>query len=351
MRLKPEAIKAHFDKQFRQGKGLVDSSTFAVWISSDEALFRNEVADEVRALCRDLGFTQRQLHQAGTDFDWKGLAQQFETASLFAEQTILQIHLLTLPSDAGRKVLLEWLRQPPADTFVLILSNRIETKTLNTKWFKTFEQSQPHVPIWPLRTEELSGWLSRRAGANGLHLTRPALSLLTQYVDGNLLAADQELKKLALLHGKEQIDERHIADAISDSSRYTVFDLTDACLEGKSAKSVSIVLHLRSENIADPIILWALTREIRVLGKILRAKASGASDQDACQQAGVPRFRQQIYRGHIGRLRPALLKQAHQLAVLCDAAVKKANSLPLEQLLCDLALAVSGSAPKTTAIV
>ncbi|GAA3968719.1 DNA polymerase III subunit delta [Allohahella marinimesophila] len=351
MRLKPEGIKAHFDKQFRQGHGLADSSMWAVWISSDEPLFRNEAADEVRAQCRELGFNQRQVYQVGTDFDWNGLAQQFETASLFAEQSVLQLHLIALPSDAGRKVLLSWLERPPADTFVLILSDRIESKTLNTKWFKQFEQSQAHVPIWPMKSDGLASWLARRANQAGLHLTAPALTLLQQYIDGNLLAADQELRKLSLLHGKSQIDERHIADAISDSSRYTVFDLTDACLEGKGEKAVSIVLHLRSENVADPILLWSLSRELRVLAKILRAQASGANFQDACQQAGVVRFRQQAYKQHAARLRPARLKQAHQLACLCDAAIKKANPLPIEQLLCDFALALSGQPPKVCAPV
>lgn len=284
-------------------------------LSGEEALLLNEAADTLRRAARAQGFSERESHDANLPgFEWEPLLQSMNSLSLFAEKKLVE---LRCPKKSlNDPVFLAYWQHPNPDVVMVVVTDKLDKKTVDSQWFSALDKVGALVQVWPLKTEELPAWLAQRARQQGLQLSAAALAVLQQRVEGNLLAAVQELEKLYLLYGDAPIDEQQLADAVADSTRYDVFALVDKLLEGNSADSLRILHHLLEED--DKIVfalLPNLLRELRTLAQVREAVDGGQAAAGLLQRNGVWPQRQGLFQMALKRLTLQQIYQAiEQLA-------------------------------------
>jgi len=198
------------------------------------------------------------------------------------------------------------------------------------------------IQVWPIEAQRLPAWIEQRLTAAGIRPSRDAVRLLADRVEGNLLAARQEIEKLLLLHGEGPLDAGQLAAAVADSARYDVFELVDSALRGDAPRCVHILDGLRTEGLAAPVVLWALHREVRSMAQISADVAKGLSPEHAISRAKVFSKRTGLVRQGLGKLRTAqwlgLLDRCQQ----ADDAIKGGLRQEPWLLLEDIVLAMCG---------
>ncbi|MGB1203168.1 MAG: DNA polymerase III subunit delta, partial [Alloalcanivorax venustensis] len=229
-------------------------------VAGDEPLQQDECLDALRAAARQKGFDERHRFSADTGIDWNALLNESQSMSLFGGRRILELVLLEKrPDKAGSQILRDLLDHPNDDTLILIRCSRLDRrKDWNSAWVKAVEKVGAVVEIWPVEGKQLQHWLRDRLAALKLTIDDDALELLIQRSEGNLLAAAQEVDKLALLATDGRVDAATVQQAVGDSSRYTPFDLTDATSGGDANRALRILRTLRAEGVEAPVVLWAL---------------------------------------------------------------------------------------------
>ncbi|MGD8999563.1 MAG: DNA polymerase III subunit delta [Granulosicoccaceae bacterium] len=296
MKLKAEQLDSHL------AAGLVP----VYIVSGDELLLVQEAADAIRAAARQQGYATRELMHVDKSFDWQQLLDAAGTMSLFAERKIVELRMPTgKPGDAGRKALMAWCERPPEDTLLLIITGKLDAATQKTKWYTTLEQAGVALTLWPLELRQLPGWLGARLRQRGLEADAAALDLLAERVEGNLLAAAQEIEKLHLLHGEGRLRVDDIADAVTDNARFDIYRLMDTALEGDSLKTARTLERLREEGIEPVLVLWVIARELRTLAQMATDCAppgGGRPDPAAVDQA--------MTRARVWQRRKILIKKA-----------------------------------------
>ena len=246
------------------------------FIHGDETLLVNECADAVRRAARQQGFSDRQVFSADSGFDWNTLLAASDSLSLFSERRILELRLPTgKPGREGARALCAYAERLPADTVLLIISAKLEAAARKSKWVQMLDRVGVSVPVWPVEAAQLPAWIDRRMRAHQMLPSRDALQLIADRVEGNLLAAAQEIEKLHLLHGPGALDLETVAELVADSARYDIFVLVDAALAGDATYAQRVLTGLRGEGVEPVLVLWALTREIRSLESMSRAVQGG----------------------------------------------------------------------------
>ena len=332
MRLRAEQLTQHL------GKGLAP----VYLVSGDEPLQLNEACDAIRAAAREAGADNREVMEAGTGFDWNTLLAEAASFSLFAEKKIIDLRIPSgKPGREGGKALAEYCGNPPPDTLLLLTLPKLDRQQQGSKWFKSIEKLGAVVQIWPVEPAQLPQWIERRMRSAGLEPTREAVQILAERVEGNLLAAQQEIEKLLLLHGAGPIDAEQLTAAAADSARYDAFELVDSALRGEAVRCLHILEGLRGEGVAAPVVLWALHHEIAQLGAIAVDRAKGMSIDHAMTRARVWDKRKPLLRRALGRLRPAQWLALLDECQAADAAAKGADPrdpwLLFEEILARLA--------------
>ena len=223
------------------------------FIYGDETLLVNECADAVRAAARQRGYSDRQVFSVESGFDWNSLLAASDSLSLFSERRILELRLPTgKPGKEGAGVLRAYAERPPEDTLLLVVSAKLEPAARRSKWVRALDKAGVSVPVWPVEPAQLPAWIDRRMRAHGMQPSRDALQLLAERVEGNLLAADQEIEKLYLLHGSGSLDLETVTELVADSARYDIFGLVDAALAGDAVYAQRILGGLRAEGV-EPV--------------------------------------------------------------------------------------------------
>ncbi len=292
-------------------------------VSGDEPLLVQEALDAIRACARDQGFGARELHVASTGFNWTELTAASANLSLFAEKRIVELRLPTgKPGRQGGASIIELLGNAGDDLLILISAPKLDRSAAASKWAKAVESRGALVQVWPVDLRELPSWINRRMQKAGLRPDRNAVRLIADRVEGNLLAADQEIEKLRLLLGEGEVTGEDVNKAVANSSRYDVYKLADAAVGGDPSRALRILDGVRAEGVEPVIVVWALTRELRVLGKLADRVQAGAELGSALQKSGVWRNRQGIVRSCIARHRTADFYKLVKLARRADAAAK-----------------------------
>ncbi len=312
-------------------------------VSGDEPLQLGECCDEIRAAARSAGFGTREVLEAGGGFDWQQLGAEAAAFSLFADRKLIDLRVPNgKPGAEGSKAIVAYCDNPPPDTALLVTLPRLDRQQQNSKWFKALDALGVTVQVWPVDPQRLPGWIEKRMQRAGLQPTREAVRMLADRVEGNLLAARQEIEKLALLHGAGPLDATQLAAAVADSARYDVFELVDSALRGETERCVHILDGLRGEGLAPPVVLWALHRETRSMAQIAADVARGQPPEQAISRAKVFAKRSGVVRQGLSNLRTAqwlaLLDRCHE----ADRAIKGLGSAQPWLLLEDIVLAMSG---------
>lgn len=269
------------------------------FVTGDEPLQVMESADAIRAQARQLGFSEREVMDADSGFDWSLLLDAANSMSLFAEQRILELRMPSgKPGKQGSQALLDYAQRPADDAVLIITAGKLEGSAKNSKWFKALDQAGAVVQCWPVPPHELPRWVEQRMAAKGMRAERDAVALVVERVEGNLLAAAQEIDKLFLLYGAGHIDLQQVTAAVADSARYSIYDLVDSALVGDLPRTSRIVGGLRNEGVEPVLVLWALSRDLRMLTGVAQANMS----QDAAlAKAGVWENRKALLRKALTR--------------------------------------------------
>lgn len=314
-------------------------------VTGDEALLVQESVELIRAQCKAAGFDERKVMNVDRQFDWTSLTEESNNLSLFAEKKLIELKLGSAkPGAPGSKALQAYLASPPEDHILLIEAERLDAATLKSKWASTIDKAGAIIQIWPIGIEEMPRWLSQRAQVMQLDLDRDALALLSERLEGNLLAARQELEKLKLNYPGQTISSDDVIASVEDSSRYDIFNLTDACLKGDSQQAVRIISHLRTEGLEPSICLWALSKETRLLDALRTASDQGQPPQQVFKKYRVINKRQSPLLNTSRRLSMRDIEQLLKLCKLSDEQIKGLHkgASPWETLQ-DIALILAGT--------
>ena len=231
-------------------------------ISGDEPLLAGEAADAVRARARAAGFSERDVHVAERVGDWEEVRGSARNLSLFGARRVFEIRMGARPGAAGNAALVALLEARDPDTLFLILTPRLDREAQGADWVRALEAHGGWVQVWPVDAARLVGWLRGRARRLGLEANDEALELLAERTEGNLLAAHQELSKLALLADGASVTPEKVLASVADSARFDVFQLSDAVLSGAAARALRVLAGLRAEGTEPTLVLWALTRAL-----------------------------------------------------------------------------------------
>ncbi len=240
----------------------------------DEPLQLREAADAIRRRAREQGFSERTCLEQGPQFDWSALAGEAGSLSLFAERRLIELRISGDGIGAdGAKAVRAYCDRISDDVLLLMLAPKLDWKTLKSKWAEVLDRHGVIVQVRQLQGQALLKWLHQRLVTHAFQPTREAVMLLAERVEGNLLAAEQEITKLKLLREPGALDAEALLAAVNDSARYDLFDLTDAALAGDRARVDRVLRGLAAEGTAEPLVLWVLAREIRKLAAVAFAVA------------------------------------------------------------------------------
>lgn len=282
-------------------------------IAGSEPLRTQECADAVRAQARAEGYSEREIFDVDASFDWDTLAAGFQALSLFATRRVFDVRLPTAkPGKDGATLIAEFCANPVPDT-VLLLTGGEWSNAHRGKWVDAITGAGHFVPVWPLKPHELPGWLDGRMRARGLHASRDAVELLVERVEGNLLAAAQEIDKLALLMGAGEagagsggrhgvaIDAKTMLDVVADSARYDVFALVEAALGGEPARAVRMLATLRAEGEQVPGLMGWVSGELGKVAGFAATAARGGNVAAEMKAARIWDSKQALYTRALAR--------------------------------------------------
>jgi len=264
-------------------------------LAGEEPLQVLEAADAVRGAARQQGFDEREVLHAESGFDWSQLATAGATQSLFSERRILELHLPDKgPGQPGSAAIINYAKDPPEATLLLIVAPGLASNARKTAWYKAIAKAGVVMYAWSLPGSRMTGWLEQRARSRGLRLDREAIALLASHTEGNLLAAAQEIDRLALLHPDETVGAAQIAAAASDHARFDIFDLPTKAIDGDVSGALHSLARLREEGVDAVPITWALVNDIRLLYRAARAARRNQIDAVMAKVFMPPQRKRQI---------------------------------------------------------
>jgi len=311
-------------------------------VTGDEHLLVDEALDAIRSVARDRGFTSRDLHVATAGFDWAHLRDSSSNLSLFAEKRIVELRLPTgKPGRVGSQSIADLVDTTDSDLMLIVSAPKLDRNAQSSKWVKSIDAKGVNIQVWPIDVRELPGWIAERMRRAGLQPDRGAVSLIADRVEGNLLAAGQEIEKLRLILGEGKVTAADISAAVANSSRFDVFNLVDAALTGDAKRALKILRGLRGEGVEPVIVVWALTRELRTLASLTDTVAGGVDLASGMQKSGVWRNRQALVRSCIGRHQHGDFHRLLKAANLADQAAKGQSGADPWQLSTDIVLGMS----------
>ncbi len=296
----------------------------AYLVAGDEPLLVDEALEQIRAAARRDGFETRELHVVDRSFRWADLESDADNLSLFATRKIVELRMPTpRPGDTGSRTIASLAERNDSDRLLLIgAGEKLDSSAARTAWVKAIEEHGVLVEIWPIERGELPRWVQQRAAAAKLKLTPAAAQALAERVEGNLLAADQEIKRLALTAAGEAVDEAEVLESVANHSRFDAFALADAVLAGEAARAFKILWSLRAEGVSPVLISWALNRDIGLLSQLDYAVRHGDNLEGALARQGVWRRRQALVKQALKRFKTRQLAALLTEAAQVDAALK-----------------------------
>ena len=312
-------------------------------VSGDEPLLVQEACDSIRAAARRQGFSEREVFHADTHFNWQLLAESANTLSLFAEQKVIEVRFNGKIPDTGSKVLQHYCSNPNPSSLILLVAPKLDKTATNSAWYKALDKIGQHVALWPLSEKELPRWMQTRLEAAGLTTEPAALQLLCAKVEGNLLAAVQEIEKLKLYCTGETLTEAFMTQAVTDNARFDVFGLVDKTLQGDAAAALRCLHGLKAEGEDSILVIWALAREARVLAAMIESPLQDSKSLEAIARSqGVfdPHF--SLMRQALPRFKPAQLRLVLRECALADKATKGASKVNPWDILQEAVLTLAG---------
>ena len=318
------------------------------FVTGDEPLLVQEALDTIRSACKKNGFDERKILEVDRKFVWQSLIEDSNTLSLFSEKILTELRLgSSKPGAPGGKIVQAYCKDLPEDKILLISANKVDAGTLKTKWCSELDRVGAIIQVWPISLNEMPQWLGQRAYKMGLQVEPDAIQLLSDRLEGNLLAAQQELEKLKLLYpdNTKSIDTDKVLQSVSDSSKYDIFNLTDACLNADPRLCAKIINSLKLEGLEISIALWAMSKELRLLAALVRANLKGMNIQTVFKEQRVIQKRQSQLSQAARRLSLTGIQQLLDQCKLVDDLIKGVQKgVSPWDIITDIAFGIAGVA-------
>lgn len=311
-------------------------------ISGDEPQQVGELADLIRKTAKAQDYSSREIFFADKQFDWRQLNSAADTLSIFADKKLIDLKLSSPPGQEGGKAIAAYCQHPPEDTLLLITTGKIAKETQRSAWFQAIDKIGVIIQVWPPSEQELLPWLQTRMQQKGMSAEPKTIQLLASRVEGNMLAAAQEIEKLYVLYGAGNISPQQIIDAVADSSRYDVFKLVEVVLARKPTKILKILDSLNAEGVAPALALWALTREVRIL-VCLKAAKPQSEKENIFRNNAVWGERKQLLELAAKRLSHAELNKALLMGARADRQSKGQQQGDVWETLLQVCLVLSSA--------
>lgn len=312
------------------------------FVTGDEPLLVGEVTDAIRSAAREQGYEERESHSADARFDWAALIGGLDNLSLFANRKIIEVRLTTgKPGREGGAALVDLVGNPPQDTLFIITSPKLDKRTSATKWATALEQEGVRVDIYMPTPEQLPAWLAARMRQAGLDCDDEGIDILAARIEGNLMAAQQEISKLQLLVGEGRVTGDMVRRSVADGARFDVFQLADAAIGQDTTRAVRILFGLRKEGIAPALVSWALAREVTQLITLWTKVDQGNPPGRAMSEARVWRNRQPLFNRALASHDEHSIRELAAQAALTDRVVKGASPGQPWNALLDLLVSIA----------
>ena len=292
-------------------------------VHGEAMLLAIEAADAIRVAAREAGYTEREVIIAEQYFKWAELRNSAQSMSLFSTRKIIDLRIPSgKPGIEGAQALQEHCENLNPDTLTLISLPQLDSATMKSKWFSAIEQLGIVVNANEVPLAALPMWLAGRLKRQGQSADEDTLAFLAQRVEGNLLAAFQEIQKLALLFPAGPLSFEQVKDTVMDVARYDIYKLSEAMLTGDAERYARILEGLRAEGTATVLILWTIAEDIRTLAKVSRAIQQGGNIANALREARVWGVRQKLVERAVRRFTPVFAERALRQAALIDKLIK-----------------------------
>jgi DNA polymerase-3 subunit delta len=287
----------------------------------EEPLQKLEAIDAIRAAAKQQGYLERISLTADAQFDWNELSNELQAMSLFAERRLIELELVQQKlSPAANEQLKNLPQQLHSDIILLIHGERSHSDVSKLAWFKQLQTQAVQIPIYALDERQSQQWLSQRARQLQLQLSSDAIALLQQHCAGNLLAARQELEKLALSNLPQPLDANALSSFLADHSSFTVFQLTDAILQGQTDEALHRLQRLCQQDTEPVIIAWQLQKEVLQLRQLQQAPQHSLND--TFKSLAIWPKRQPLYQNALKRLSASWLDYLLQELAAFDRLYK-----------------------------
>lgn len=246
------------------------------FISGDETLLVEEACALIRSKAYELGISVRDVFEVTKHFPWDNFSKAAGNLSLFGDRKLIELRLDSVKLDAfGITAIKNYCAHDDSSDVLLIIAPKLEAGWQKIGWLKKIEESAVFLQVWPIEAKQFPEWIFKRLKQRGLMADADACKLLAEKVEGNLLAANQEIEKLALLYGAGKITVAEMLDTIANSAHYNIFNLVDYALSGDLKKTIVSCDVLQKEAVEPILVLWSLARELRNLIKLAKAKEQG----------------------------------------------------------------------------
>lgn len=296
-------------------------------ISSDEHLLALEAADKIRRAARANGYSERDVLTVERSFKWGELLAANQALSLFGDKKLIELRIPTgKPGKDGGAALQAYTKDLSPDNLTLITLPKLDWQTAKAAWVASLQQAAVYIEIPTIERAALPNWIGQRLAAQGQSADRQSLDFIADRVEGNLLAAHQEIQKLGLLHEPGKLSFEQIHDAVLNVARYDVFKLSEAMLAGDPARLVRMLEGLKGEGEALPLVLWAVAEEIRTLLKLKSGVAQGRPLGVLLKEYRIWGPKERMMEPALRRVSLATLEQAMQDAAQVDKMVKGLRS-------------------------
>jgi len=292
-------------------------------VHGDALLLVIEAADTIRTAARAAGYNEREIFVAEQHFKWGELRNSAQSLSLFAERKVVDLRIPSgKPGIEGGKALQEYVEQMSPDVLTLISLPKLDWTVQKSQWFAALDKHGVMVSADDIPRSMLPRWIAGRLGRQNQTVDAATLEFLADRCEGNLLAAFQEIQKLALLFPEGGLTFEQVKDAVMDVARYDIFKLSEAMLNGNAGRFARILDGLRAEGTATVLVLWAISEDIRTLGKVLQAAQRGGNIGSALREMRVRRDKQGLIEQAARRIRFPHIERAMQQAARLDKSIK-----------------------------
>jgi DNA polymerase-3 subunit delta len=311
VRKTPDALQAELGRGVRS----------AYLVTGAEQLLIAEAASAIRQAARAAGYADREVHFIERGFDWDALLRDSANLSLFATRRLIELKFNTTPDAEAQRALAGLVANPPVDT-VLLVVGALDRKPLGAAWVKAFERGGVLVVTQPVERNALPAWIRERLGRHGVGIDEAAAQVLADRVEGNLLAAQQEVERIALLMPGATLGPEDVARLVADSARYDIFELSAAAFAGQPERALRVLAGLRAEGREPPLVLWALLNDLRALSRVTQRLVLERSLDGAFRAEQVWSNRQGPLRAALGRLNRRSIDSLIVAAARADRVAK-----------------------------